>query len=79
MKQNTKRFWRELRCSKCRKLLCYEYIYNGRVNWRCTRCKTENTQVFKTPERIMQEIQKRGENSYNNDSNNLKQNEGVNI
>jgi len=77
MIKNNKRFWRELRCKECRKLFCYEYVYNGRIKWKCTRCKTENTQVFKTPKRIMEEIQKQGENRYNN-SINLNNNKGVN-
>lgn len=37
MKINDK-LYRELRCNKCRKLICYEYIYAGRVAFNCPRC-----------------------------------------
>lgn len=32
------KFYRELRCPKCRKLICEEYIYQGRVKFTCYRC-----------------------------------------
>jgi len=37
MKINDK-LYRELRCNKCRKLICYEYIYAGRIAFNCPRC-----------------------------------------
>ena len=43
MKINDK-LYRELRCQKCRKLICYEYIYAGRIAFNCPRC-SELTQI----------------------------------
>lgn len=38
--------YRELRCSYCRKLICYEYIIAGRVAYECPRCKKITTFEF---------------------------------
>lgn len=32
------KFYRELRCATCRKLLCFEYIFAGRIAAYCSRC-----------------------------------------
>lgn len=31
-------FYRELRCDACRKLICFEYIFDGWVKFICPRC-----------------------------------------
>ena len=30
--------YREVRCPQCRKLICYEYIFAGRLAFNCPRC-----------------------------------------
>ena len=39
--------YRELRCSKCRKFILYEYIFAGRVAYQCPRCGEFNEFNFK--------------------------------
>lgn len=39
--------YRELRCKNCRKLICYEHIFAGRVAYTCPRCGELNEFVFK--------------------------------
>lgn len=41
------KFYRELRCEQCRKLIAYEYLYAGRLMLVCPRCKKENIIIFK--------------------------------
>jgi phage FluMu protein Com len=41
------KLYRELRCHDCRKLICFEYVYAGRVFFDCPRCGTPNEFVFK--------------------------------
>lgn len=41
------KLYRELRCSGCRKLICYEYIFAGRIYYKCPRCEHENVFEFK--------------------------------
>lgn len=40
-------FYRELRCSACHRLICYEYIFEGRIKFICPRCKEVNVFQFK--------------------------------
>lgn len=40
------RRYRELRCDSCHALICYEYIYNGRVLIKCWRCAKMKLMVF---------------------------------
>lgn len=30
--------YREVRCPHCRKLICYEYVFAGRLAFTCPRC-----------------------------------------
>lgn len=46
MKLNDK-IYRELRCRRCRKLICYEYVYAGRIAFSCPRCGELTEQIFK--------------------------------
>jgi phage FluMu protein Com len=46
MKINDK-FYRELRCKNCRKLICYEYVYAGRIAHTCSRCEELTEFTFK--------------------------------
>lgn len=39
--------YRELRCVNCRKLICYEYIFAGRIVYLCPRCGHNNNFNFK--------------------------------
>lgn len=47
--------YRELRCPKCRALLCEEYIYTGRLRIKCPRCKEISTFRFRTPKSVLQD------------------------
>lgn len=42
------KIYRELRCRNCRKLICYEYVYAGRIGYNCPRCGEFTEQVFKS-------------------------------
>ena len=45
--------YRELRCKACRKLICYEYVFAGRIAFTCPRCGEITEVDFKhlmTPE-----------------------------
>lgn len=39
--------YRELRCTECRKLICLEYIFAGRIAFVCPRCGHTSTFNFK--------------------------------
>lgn len=39
--------YREMRCKMCRKLICYEYIFAGRIAFSCPRCGELNEHDFK--------------------------------
>lgn len=39
--------YREIRCSCCRKLLGYEYVYAGRLLFICPRCGEKTAFEFK--------------------------------
>lgn len=39
--------YRELRCDHCRKLICFEYIFAGRIAFVCPRCGETSTFNFK--------------------------------
>lgn len=39
--------YREMRCKACRKLICYEYVFAGRVAFTCPRCGELNEINFK--------------------------------
>lgn len=40
-------FYRELRCSSCHMLICYEYVFDGYIKFDCPRCGEINTFHFK--------------------------------
>lgn len=40
--------YREVRCSHCRKLICYEYVFAGRLAFTCARCGELTTINFKS-------------------------------
>lgn len=40
------KFYRELRCPKCHKLICEEFIYQGRIRFNCPRCDEITTYNF---------------------------------
>lgn len=39
--------YREMRCKACRKLICYEYVFAGRIAFTCPRCGELNEYLFK--------------------------------
>jgi len=39
--------YREARCKACRKLICYEYVFAGRLAFSCPRCGELNEINFK--------------------------------
>lgn len=39
--------YRELRCENCRDLICFEYIFAGRIAYPCPRCG--HTNIFNFP------------------------------
>lgn len=39
--------YREVRCAHCRKLICYEYVFAGRIAFTCPRCGELNEISFK--------------------------------
>lgn len=39
--------YRELRCNSCRKLICFEYIFAGRIAYICPRCGNTNEFILK--------------------------------
>lgn len=41
------KLYRELRCKACRKLICFEYIFAGRIAFQCPRCSELNEHIFK--------------------------------
>jgi phage FluMu protein Com len=41
------KIFRELRCRVCRKLICYEYVYAGRIAYHCPRCGEYTAHTFK--------------------------------
>ncbi len=45
------KIYRELRCAKCRKLICLEYIHSGRIAFQCPRCGEFNSIEFNSLER----------------------------
>lgn len=46
------RIYRELRCpAPCRKLICYEYVHNGRIAVQCPRCGKFTNFDFKSLEK----------------------------
>mgnify|MGYP000937870973 FL=1 len=60
-------FWKEVRCSKCRKLLAYEYIFAGRLLIKCYNCNELNKITYKTPSKILNAIIQEDEKNYNPD------------
>lgn len=65
------RFWREIRCYECRKLLGYEYIYSGRLVIKCPKCKTENIIKYRTPKSLLEKLIKADNDEYNKNITNL--------
>lgn len=41
------KIYREVRCKGCRKLICYEYVFAGRIAFHCPRCSEFNELDFK--------------------------------
>lgn len=54
-----KKYWKEVRCTRCRALLGLEYIYNGRLMIKCYKCNEVNEITYKTSRASMKELQER--------------------
>lgn len=50
-------FYKEVRCTGCRTLLAYEYIYSGRLMIKCRKCGEMNVIQYKTPAAMIQKLQ----------------------
>lgn len=48
--------WKEVRCSNCRRLLCYEQIYFGRVMHKCKYCKEVTVVRYKTSPKMIEKL-----------------------
>lgn len=55
-------FYKEVRCTGCRALLAYEYIYSGRLMIKCRKCGEMNVVQYKTPASMIKKLQE-NENS----------------
>lgn len=62
-----KEFWKEVRCGNCRRLLAYEYIFNGRLFIKCPHCNEINKIEYKTPKNLIVKIMEEDEKTYNPD------------
>jgi phage FluMu protein Com len=51
IKSNDK-FWKEVRCAKCRSLLCFEYIFAGRIMIKCRKCGEKNEINYKSTRKV---------------------------
>lgn len=60
-------YYKEIRCSKCRKLLAHENIYAGRILIKCYHCNTFNKIVYRTPAKLINKIIAQDEKSFNPD------------
>jgi len=48
--------WKEVRCGNCRRLLCYEQIYFGRVMHKCKHCKEVTVVRYKTNPKMIEKL-----------------------
>lgn len=48
--------WKEVRCSNCRRLLCYENIHFGRIMHKCKYCKEVTVVRYKTEPKMLQKL-----------------------
>jgi phage FluMu protein Com len=56
MIEQENKFFRELRCAKCRRLLALEYVFRGRIAIKC-KCGELNRIEFKTPIKRIAQIE----------------------
>lgn len=60
-------FWKEIRCSNCRRLLAYEYVFVGRLLFKCPHCNEFTKINYKTPKNILEKVVIEDEKFYNPD------------
>jgi len=60
------KFWKEIRCTNCRKLLALEYIYAGRIMIKC-KCGEMNVISYKTPVSLIKKLTNNDELVLNRD------------
>jgi len=57
MIEQDQKFYKEVRCTNCRALLCFEYIYSGRLMIKCRKCGEINTIQYKTKPGMIKKLQ----------------------
>ena len=58
MIKQEEKFYRELRCHSCRKLLALEYVFRGRLAIKCPKCGENNVIEYKTPINRIERIER---------------------
>lgn len=56
MIEQNEKFYREIRCTKCRRLLALEYIFRGRLAIKC-KCGEINRIEYRTPIKNIERIE----------------------
>lgn len=56
MIEQDEKFYREVRCAKCRRLLLLEYVFRGRIAIKC-KCGEMNRIEYKTPIKKIERIE----------------------
>ncbi len=56
MIEQENKFYRELRCAKCRRLLALEYVFRGRLAIKC-KCGELNRVEYRTPIKNIERIE----------------------
>ncbi len=56
MIEQENKFYRELRCAKCRRLLALEYVFRGRLAIKC-KCGELNRIEYRTPIKNIERIE----------------------
>ena len=67
MVQVNNEFYKEIRCTKCRKLLAHEYIFAGRILIKCYHCGEFNKIVYRTPSKLIEKIILQDDRTFNPD------------
>jgi len=55
MIKSQNKFWKEVRCAKCRSLLCFEYIFAGRIMIKCRKCGEMNEINYKSTKKVFEQ------------------------
>lgn len=58
-------FWKEVRCEKCRRLICYEYVFAGRIMYKCPHCNHVAKIDYRTPKNLIVKLIEQDAQNYN--------------